>query len=232
MLTKAEQVLSFGLPNVDQAFSGFRTGDFAVLHGHPFCKTLLFMLSIRCQLPKEQKRFVSTAIYIDGGNTFNPYAISASAQQHNLDPRSALERIFVSRAFTAYQLSTLIFKALENALKHYKSKLILISDITALFLDPDVPAKEALNIFKKAAVYLSELATQRNVIVVASCLPHDCSKRRFALESSLCRLAGSVIKIEETGSKMLLKLETSPVQKPFTVDVLPSGVTLEQFSEA
>jgi hypothetical protein len=108
----------------------------------------------------------------------------------------------------------------------------LIADITALFLDPDVPAKEALNIFKKAVVYLSELATLRNVIVVASCFPHDCSKRRLALESTLLRLAEPVIKIDETKGKILFKLETSPVFKPFTVDVLPSGVTLEQFSEA
>jgi len=84
-------------------------GEFAVLHGHPFIKTLSFLLSVRCQLPTNEGGLNSTTIYLDGGNTFDPYNISAMAQQYGLDPRTAFERIFVSRAFTAYQLSSLVF---------------------------------------------------------------------------------------------------------------------------
>lgn len=232
LLIHDEQALSFGFPCVDRAFSGFRKGDFAVFHGHSFCKTLSFLLSVRCQLSKEDGGLNSTVVYVDGGNTFNPYAVSAIAQGQGLDPQSTLERIFVSRAFTAYQLSSLIFEALENAVKRYKSKLVLISDLTALFLDRDVPAKEALGVFSKVTVYLSELVKRRDVIIAVSYFPHRCSRRGFFLESTLLGKATTVVRVEEASGRLLFSLEKHPVLKPFVADVLPSAVTLEKFVEA
>jgi len=207
-------------------------GDFAVLYGHQFCKTLSFLLSVRCQLPKDVGGLDSTAIYIDGGNTFNPYAISAVAQQHNVDPQFTLERIFVSRAFTAYQLSALISETLENALKQYRSKLVLISDIPALFLDRDVPTKEAMNLFNNAMIHLSELVTRRDVVIVASCFPRGrFRRRRFFLESVLFGMAGMVVRVVESKGKLKFTLESHPFLKPFTIDILSNAVTLERFEE-
>ena len=232
LLTKAEQALSFGLQRIDHAFPGFKIGDFAVLHRHPFCTTLSFLLTVRCQLPREEDGLGSTAIYVDGGNTFNPYAISAIAQQYNLDPRTTLQKIFVSRAFTAYQLSALIFETLENALKQYRSKLVLISDITSLFLDRDVPKKESMEIFNKAMIYLSDLVTRRNIIVVATCFPRWHSKTQVFLESVLFGRANIVVKVRDSKGKLQFALESHPLLKPFTIDVLPNAVTLEKFVEA
>jgi hypothetical protein len=234
LLTRDEQALSLGLSSVDDAFLGFKMGDFAVLYGYSFCKTVVFLLSVRCQLSKAEGGLNSTAIYVDGGNTFNPYSISAMAQQYGLDPQSTLEKIFVSRAFTAYQLSSLILETLENALKRYGSKLVLISDFTELFLDSDVPPKESIGLFSKAAKYLAELVTRRNVIIVASCFPCErLKRRRFLLESMLFGRAGSVININESKGKLLFNLESHYVLKPFTVDldILPNAFTLEKFVE-
>lgn len=232
LLIHDEQPLSFGFPCVDHAFLGFRRGDFAVFHGHQFCKTLSFLLSVRCQLPCKDGGLSSTVVYVDGGNTFDPYAISAIAQRQGLDPQAALEKIFVSRAFTAYQLSSLILEMLEDAVKQYKSKLILISDLTALFLDLDVPAKEALDVFNKVTVYLSELVRRRDVIVVASYFPHRRSRRGFFLESTLLGKATTIVRVEEASGRLLFSLEKHPVLKPFVADVLPNAVTLEKFVEA
>jgi len=230
LLTKAEQALSFGLQHVYHAFPRFRIGEFAVLYGHQFCKTLTFMLSVRCQLPKELGGFNSSCIYLDGGNTFNPYTISAVARQHGLDPRFALERIFISRAFTAYQLSALMLETLEKALKQHRSKLVLISDVMSLFLDRDVPAREALDIFKKALSYVSELAEQREVIIVASYFPQGRLRRRFFLESALFEKAGSIIKVDEIkGSRLQFSLEKHLVLKPMIIDVSLNADTLERF---
>jgi len=188
------------------------------------------MLSVRCQLPKELGGFNSSCIYLDGGNTFNPYTISAVARQHGLDPRFALERIFISRAFTAYQLSALMLETLEKALKQHRSKLVLISDVMSLFLDRDVPAREALDIFKKALSYVSELAEQREVIIVASYFPQGRLRRRFFLESALFEKAGSIIKVDEIkGSRLQFSLEKHLVLKPMIIDVSLNADTLERF---
>lgn len=201
LLTHDQQALSIDLPQTDSILSEFKTSDFTVFYGHELYRTILFTLAVRAQLPREKGGLDSTAIYADGGNTFNPYIISSIAQQYELDPQSTLEKIFVSRAFTAYQLSALILETLEDALKQYRSKLVLISDITALFLDSDVPGREAIGIFNKTITHLSELVKQKDIIVVASCFPHKGHhRRRFFLESVLLGEASSVKKL---GKKVL-----------------------------
>jgi len=232
MLTHDEPTLSFGLQQIDNAFLVFKPGDSAVLYGHHFVKTLSFLLSVRCQLPKENGGLKSSAVYVDGGNVFNPYAVSAIAQEYGLDPKSTLERIFVSRAFTAYQLSALIFEKLEDALKQYRSRLVLISDITSLFLDRDVPTKEAIEVFNKAVIYLSDLAVKRNAIVVATSFPHQGSRRRVFLESLLFGRTGTVVRISESKSRLQFTLESHPFLKPFSIDIPRDAVTLEKCVEA
>ena len=232
LLTKIERTLSFGLPHIDSAFPGFRIGEFAVLYGQSLVKTLTFMLSVRCQFSTEESGLNSTAIYLDGGNTFDPYAISAIAQQNEVDPRATLEKIFVSRAFTAYQLSALIFETLENALKEHGSKLVLISDVLSLFMDSDVPTKEALAIFSKAVNYLSELAAKRKAIVIASFFPSEQLRRRFSLESTLLEGASTTVKVQKSKGIVQFSLEKNPFLKPFIIDIEPNAATLERFVEA
>jgi hypothetical protein len=232
LLTKIERVLSINLPHIDQGFPGFGIGDFAVIYGHsPSIKALTLLLSVRCQLPIDEGGLNSTAIFLDGGNTFDPYAISAIAQQYGLDPHATLERVFVSRAFTAYQLSALVLETLENALKQYRSKLVLISDVTTLFLDRDVPTKEAMGVFNKAMIRLSNLVARRNVIVITSCLPHQRNLRCVFLESVLFGKTNTAIKIEEVKGTMRFSLENHPFLKPFKADLTPNAVALERFTE-
>ena len=228
MLTHNHQALSIDFPQIDSVFSEFKTGDFAVFYGHEFCKTLLFTLAVRVQLPREKGGLNSTAIYADGGNTFNPYVISSIAQQYELDPKSTLEKIFVSRAFTAYQLSALIFETLEDALKQYRSKLVIISDITALFLDRDVPSREAIGVFSKTISYLSELAKQKDTIIVASCFPHKGRhRRRFFLESVLLGGAGLVLRLNESKGKPQPTFPSCPELQQF-INIQPTTSHFEK----
>jgi len=232
LLTTDKQALSFGIPSIDRAFQSFKFGNFAVLYGHPICKTLIFRLCVRCQLPKEKGGLDSTTIYVDGGNSFNPYEISAIAREFGSDPRSTLERVFVSRAFTAYQLSAIISETLEDAIKHYRSKLILISKITNLFLDRDVPTKEALEIFHKMIIRLVDLALRRNIIVVATCSNSECSKRQAVLESILLERADKTARFTEDKGRLQLSVKNRGFPESLTVDILRNEATLEKFVEA
>ena len=88
-------MLALGIPKLDEAFPGFQSGDFAVLVGQPLSTMLSFLLSVRCQLPFEKGGLNSRVVFVDGGNTFDPYAVSAIAQEYGLEPRSVLEKIQV-----------------------------------------------------------------------------------------------------------------------------------------
>ena len=232
VLSGKSRVLTFGIPKLDEFFPGFQNGDFAVLVGRPLCTKLSFLLSVRCQLPLKKGGLNSRVVYIDGGNTFDPYIVSAIAQEYGLEPRSVLKRIVVSRAFTAYQLTALVFEKLEETLKRYRSKLVVISDISGLFLDRDVPKIEGRNLFLKITRYLLEVASRRRAVVVASYFPRLYSSRSFFLETVLLGRASTVISFKEYTGGLKFVLEDHPRVKPFTIDLPSNPVTMDRFIEA
>jgi len=229
---KSNRVLALGIPKIDEVFPGFQSGDFAVLFGRPLCTMLSFLLSVRCQLPLRKGGLNSRVVYIDGGNTFDPYAVSAVAQEYGLEPRSVLEKILISRAFTAYQLTALVFEKLKEALKRYRSKLVVVSDITGLFLDRDVPKTEGRDIFMKMTQYLSEVASRRRAVVVASYIPRPYSGRNLFLESVLLSRASIVITFKESRSGFKFALEDHPAVESFAIDIPSNSVTIDTFTEA
>jgi hypothetical protein len=229
---KSKRVLALGIPKLDEVFPGFQSGDFSVLVGRPLCTVLSFLLSVRCQLPFGKGGLNSRVVYIDGGNTFDPYAVSAIAQEYGLEPRAVLEKILISRAFTAYQLTELVFEKLEETSKRYRSKLVVISDITGLFLDRDVPKIEGRDIFLKMTQYLLDLASRRRAVVVASYVPRPYLSRNLFLESVLLSSANTVIKFKGSKAGFKFALEDHPNIKPFTVDFPSNAVTMDMFVEA
>ena len=229
---KSDRVLAIGIPKIDDAFLGFQRGDFAVLFGHPICRTLLFLLGVRCQLPLRKGGLNSRVVYIDGGNSFDPYGVSSIAREYGLEPKSVLERVLVSRAFTAYQLAALVFEKLERTLKKCRGKLVIISDVTGLFLDRDVPKKEGMDIFMKMIWYLSELASRRRAIVVASNFHRPYSSRSLFLDAVLFGRANVVVRLKESKGVLKFVLEHHPRVKPFTVDFSSDAVTMDMFLEA
>lgn len=226
------RALSFGIPRIDEAFPGFQRGHFAVLFGYPLFKMLSFLLSVRCQLPIRKGGLNSRVVFIDGGNTFDPYAVSAIARDYGLEPKSVLEKIFISRAFTAYQLTALVFEKLEEALKRYRSKVVVVSDIAGLFLDRDVPKTEGRDIFLKMTRYLSELASKRRAVVVASYFPRPYSIRSHFLESVLYGQADTVVGLKESRGVLKFVLESHPSVEPFSIDFPSNAVTIDMFMEA
>jgi hypothetical protein len=228
---KSKRVLTLGIPKLDEAFPGFQRGEFAVLVGRPLCTMLSFILSVRCQLPFRKSGLNSRVVFIDGGNTFDLYAVSAMVQEFGLEPVSVLGKILVSRAFTAYQLTALVFEKLEKALKKYRAKLAVISDITGLFLDRDVPRIEGRDIFMKMTQYLLDLASRRRAVVVASHLPRPYSSRNLFLESVLLARANIVIRFRESRGGFKFVLEEHPSVKPSTIHFPSNSVTMDMFME-
>jgi len=228
---ETNRVLALGIPKLDEVFHGFQRGDFAVLVGRPLCTLLLFLLSVRCQLPFRKGGLNSRAVYIDGGNRFDLYAVSAIAQEYGLEPRAVLEKILISRAFTAHQLTELVFEKLEQILKRYRSRFVVISDITELFLDRDVPKTEGRNIFLKMAHHLSEIASGRRAVIVTSYTPRPYSSESLFLESILLGRASIVIRFNESQCGLKFTLEEHPNIKPYSLDVPSNAVTMDMFVE-
>jgi hypothetical protein len=228
VLTEKALRLSFGVKVVDELFPGFEGGDFAVLHGDAV-SSMLFALAVRCQLPVYEGGIGSAIVFVDGGNSFRLYEVSEIAQLWRIDPMEALQRIFISRAFTAYQMTSIVVERLEETVEKYGAKLVLVSDVAGLYLDRDVPTEEAKVVFIRVVDSLTKLAEKRKLIVVSTFHPHGCSRRNAFFRAVLCGKANVVVSVGKSkgssGRRFILEKHSSlclgradfPLQE-FTVD--------------
>jgi hypothetical protein len=156
--------LTTGIDPLDKALI-LKTGQFAFLEGEP-SHALSLLLCVRATLPQGLD---SDVVFIDAGNLFNTYAISQHIINLGLESSQVQQRIHLSRAFTHHQVHSLIVEKLTEALDEYGARLAVVSDITALFCDPDVrEKKEALDMFRRSVQFLGKTAEQRNMLIVAT----------------------------------------------------------------
>lgn len=198
------------MPGIDELFPGFCAGDFAVLYGSHSVTRLTSLLCVRAQLPMQLGGLGSNVVFIDGGVTFRLYNIARLAQLYQLNPEKVLGRIFISRAFTAYQLTSLIMEKLEETVKAYDAKIVVISDISGFFLDNNVAPEEAQRIYSQIVSYLQSFARKHHIIVVATYLPYENSKRNTALQEATFNEASTVLCFTKTPYARKVALEKHP----------------------
>jgi len=228
----SQALLQFNMSNIDGLFPGFVLGDFAVLYGLPHVLTLSSLLAVRAQLPCQLGGLESSVVFIDGGNTFRLYRVSRLARLHHLRPRGVLERIFISRAFTMHQMTSLILDELEEAAEKYDAKLVIISDFQGLYLDKDIQPEESKEVFSQVCAYVSGFAEKKGTIVLATCLPHPYSRRRAFLHAVVCARSNVTISVTNKATYPYGKqfvLEKHPVFRLGRVDFPCENLTLDEF---
>ena len=224
--------LSLNIENIDRLFPGFSLGDFGVLHGSSQVQSLLPSLCVKAQLPYQLGGLETNVLFVDGGNSFKLYEVSTIAQKWKLDPTQVLERIFVSRAFTAYQLSSLVLDQLEPVIKQFKSKFVIVSNLAQLFLNRDIPKKEAQVIFFQLTAYLSIFAKKHQVILIATQTPSFSSKHNIFFKESLCERATVVVSIRTLNQRPHFFLEKHPVFSRGKAEFPSDNSNLIDFMEA
>jgi len=206
----SQAFLTLNIPNIDELFPGFAGGDFALLYGTSAILPLSSLLCVRAQLPNQLGGLGANVIFVDGGNTFRLYQVSRIAQNHQLDPRQVLKHIYISRAFTAHQLTSIAFERLKDTIERFNAKLVVMSDIAELYLDKDVQAEEAKGVFSQLVAYLSTFAKENKLIIIATYPPHHRSRRNSFLHTLAYGRANVVISIRPSRYGLELVLEKHP----------------------
>lgn len=232
--TLSQAILSFNIPNIDSLLPGFTAGDFAILHGLPTVLSLSLLLCVRAQLPIQLGGLETNVVFVDGGNTFRLYKISRIGQLHRLNPRQVLERIYISRAFTAHQITLIILDKLEEIVLKHHAKFVLLSDLAGLYLDKDIPAEESREVFTQVTAYLSKFASENDLITVATCMPHGYSRRDVFFHAVACARSNVTIRVTRKpvrpfGQQFIL--EKHPMLKTGFVDFPSENLTLNDFSK-
>jgi len=226
-------MLSFNMQNIDSLFPGLTLGDFAVLYGSPSVLSLPLLLAVRAQLPYQLGGLESSAVFVDGGNTFRLYEVSRMARLHHLQPRQVLQRIFISRAFTAHQMTSIILEKLEETIAKYHAKLAIISDFAGLYLDKDLPTEESKEVFSQVSTYLSKLAQENRVIILAACPPHYYSRRSAFFHAVACARSNVTISIRRKSVYPFVQqfaLEKHPIFRLGHADFPYEDLTLNDFA--
>jgi hypothetical protein len=230
-VTQPQTLFSLNILNVNDLFPGFAPGDFAVVQGSPSIAYLTSLLCVRAQLPSQLGGLEGNVVFIDSGNTFNHSQIAHIAQINHLNQKQTLERIYLFRAFTAYQVTTLITKRLKDAVERYNAKLVVISDITGLFLNEDIPNEEATRFFNHVIAYLQNFAREKQIIVIATCSSRKNNNRNIFLRTVTCEKAGIIISLSKTMCDSEFALEKHPRFMLGDAEFFSENFTLADFMQ-
>jgi len=218
---------------IDQFFGALISRGLVVLYGSRTCHVLSELLCIH-NLPEGLDGSDSSKIFIDGGNLFDPYYISLSARSLGLEPEKTLRNIWVSRAFTSYQMTSLLTEKLPEILDVEGSRLVVISDVAAPYCDPEVELFEATKTFNRVTCFLRNLAQKRSLLLVSTSILSR-SRRKRILEQYLLGRADVALKIIEDKTCLKMMLEKHPSKSPVSADLYFRGGTqllLEDCMEA
>ena len=159
-----ERVLGTSMASIDDLTGGFRSSKVTLIDSDDsYASTLLHLLCVRAI-----SQFDEEVVWVDGGNEVSPYAISSLCKRLMLDKRDVLSRVNISRAFTAYQLVTLIDEKLEEQVRKCSPSMIIVSSIAELFLDKDMKWMESHQLLRRCADDISRITRDHETITVVS----------------------------------------------------------------
>lgn len=102
-------------------------------------------------------------LYVDCENTFDPYVLYRVTRDE-----SVLDRVYVSRPFTIYQLRELVFGKLEKAIQKLSAKVLLVSRPDAYEVDSPLDKNEYNLISERVAGRIKTLTVDYGLMTMVS----------------------------------------------------------------
>lgn len=202
---RASQIpkLTLGIPSLDSSFNFMSTYDKICISGVE-TQSIVERLCVRAQMPYRYGGLETDVLLIDGANTSNLYQCVDYAQQYGLDVKKTLKGIISSRAFTVYQIANTIIYELENAIKHYKVKIVIITNLLHFFTKGIfLESNEIMQILKQVTKTIQNI---NDCLVV---MTTDLSTRFDNMLYSICT---KTIKIESAYGGLSIKINNKEKQ--------------------
>jgi len=202
---RASQIpkLTFGIPSLDSCFNFMSTYDKICISGIE-TQSIVERLCVRAQMPHRYGGLGTNVLLIDGANTSDLYQCVDYAQQYGLDVKKTLRGIISSRAFTAYQIANMIIYELENAIKHYRVKIAIITNLPYFFTkDVFLDSNEIIQILKQIT---------KSIQKINDCLVIMTTDSSTQFDSILYSICTKTIKIESTYGGLSVKINNKEKQ--------------------
>jgi hypothetical protein len=159
-----------------------------------FPKSVTLVIGPRARTDKMVELAASMALrgevhVLDAGNTFSAYGAARYVRRQTPSSRDVLRRILVARAFTCYQVVSLLRQTPDSA----DPKLIM--GLLSTFRDESVPLDESRRLLE---VVIGELHRLRQKAAVAVSISRPPQPERAALVDLLAEAADRVLQEGET----------------------------------
>ena len=172
----------------------FKPSNIIVIEGS-IVRNILFRICIDSIIS-----FDKDVLYIDGYNTFDPYIIQRMIKPLRIEQRKILSRIHIARAFTEYQMETLI-KGLNPIIKEWNAGVLIISYLPNLFYSPNnnpnkykpQPNAVSKKLLESSIKHLRSITTSSNMITVITSFGYSCFEDKL-----LASKADRVVHIKKT----------------------------------
>ncbi|MDF0677538.1 MAG: hypothetical protein P0120_24845 [Nitrospira sp.] len=133
-----------------------------LLYGH----ALVFRLGLH--IVTERVFAGEPVLYVDGANTFDPFAVARLARAGRRRPRQVLAMIHVARAFSSHQVERLVSDCLGAALDRYHARIAMLAGLFETFYSQAVPSHDAARLFDRMMNAITRL-TQQGYTIVCLC---------------------------------------------------------------
>ena len=117
-----------------------------------------------------------TVRVLDGGNSYNALYVARYIRRHTVQLNETLNRITVARAFTCYQMVTLLQETAVTAAP------TLVLDLLTTFGDESIDLGESVRLLRLAIVQLQRLCRLAPVVVSIQPFPSHQSDRAILTE--------------------------------------------------
>ena len=167
-------------------------------------------------------------MYIDGGMCADPYKIASYARKMEVDQREILNHIHISRAFTVYQLTSIIQELLEPSIKRYKPRTLIIGKFPVLHMDSDVKDKEAKTLLRTNIHKIRELTTKYNLVTVFTNIDRGMPSNNRGLREIIYKDADEIVlmkQMELSTHVQLIKQQKNTV----ILDIAKGQMRLQEF---
>ncbi|MDD1756253.1 MAG: hypothetical protein LUQ39_05395 [Methanomassiliicoccales archaeon] len=190
--TRPQRRLSTSVKALDDFIGGFPSSQVTLIDSSD--RLVLDIVHLLCvnQVLEEGR----DVVWVDGGNSVNPYALTSLCKRFRVRSGEVLESVNVSRAFTAYQLVTLIEEMMEAEVARTRAGLLVVTSFPDLFQDKDMWWSESLQLMKRCLACMREVTRRHGTVTLVTNLGLSKMLYKKSLRSLMYSSADQVLRIE------------------------------------
>jgi len=197
-----EHAILHSVPWLDRITGGIGRSEVALLDSSDD-----FVLGLTSHICVEAvTNFDREMVFVDGGNSIDPFGIARICKSKGLDANQVLSSISMARAFTAYQLTSLINTRLEDIIEETEASTLIVSCLLDLFFDKDMPWNESFQLIKRSLGEIKKLTHKHNLATVITNQGFHKTRHKRALRSTMYNTPDKTVILEsrKAGMKVIL----------------------------